>query len=55
MKNGVVYSEEGYVFEDFYSENRCDGLRIRTGAIWDNGWVYEGGFVNHTQEAAHNG
>lgn len=38
MKNGVVYSEEGYIFEDFYSEHRCDGLRIRSGNMWQNGW-----------------
>lgn len=34
---GRVYSEEGYVFEDWSSDG-ADGLRVREGAHWESGW-----------------
>jgi hypothetical protein len=39
--DGRVYEEHDYLFEDFISE-RSNGLRMRTGGLWDNGWsLYE--------------
>lgn len=38
MKNGVIYTEEDYLFDDFYSENRADGMRIRDTDVWQSGW-----------------
>ena len=32
----VIYDENGYVFEDWYSH--CDGMRIRTEDFWQEGW-----------------
>lgn len=37
MKNGVIYTEEGYIFEDFYSRSH-NGMRIREGKSWETGW-----------------
>jgi hypothetical protein len=34
--NGIIYDENGYVFEDWYSH--CDGMRIRTEGYWQEGW-----------------
>ena len=42
MKNGVIYTEENYIFEDFYSTSH-NGMRMRSGYCWQNGWKeYEG-------------
>ena len=34
---GRVYTEEGYVFEDWTSD-RANGLRVREGGYWETGW-----------------
>ena len=36
--DGNIYTEEGYLFEDFSSSYRFDGMRIRTGINWEEGW-----------------
>ena len=36
--DGNVYDENGYLFEDWTSIGRCDGIRCRTGGYWENGW-----------------
>lgn len=33
---GIIYDENGYVFEDWHSH--CDGMRIRTDRWWQEGW-----------------
>ena len=40
LDNGIVYDENGYLFEDWYSENARDGIRIRTGDRWETGWKF---------------
>lgn len=35
--DGHVYEEHGYLFEDFTSE-RSNGLRMRSGGLWETGW-----------------
>ena len=37
-RDGCVYEEHGYLFEDFISE-RSNGLRMRSGGAWENGWL----------------
>ena len=39
-ETGVVYDENGYLFEDWHSEGPgChDGIRRRTGGPWERGW-----------------
>lgn len=39
-EDGRVYDENGYLFEDWYSEGagKHDGIRMRTGGKWDSGW-----------------
>ena len=40
--DGCIYTEEGYLFEDFHSFYRFDGMRIRTAASWEEGWsIYD--------------
>lgn len=34
---GNVYDENGYLFEDWHSPFH-NGLRMRTGGSWENGW-----------------
>mgnify|MGYP003295212763 FL=1 len=34
--DGVIYDENGYVFEDWHSH--CNGMRIRTEGYWQEGW-----------------
>lgn len=36
--DGKIYTEEDYLFEDFYSLYRADGMRIRTSKEWRDGW-----------------
>lgn len=36
--DGKVYTEEGYLFEDFHSLYQFDGMRMRTGDSWEIGW-----------------
>ena len=36
--DGNIYTEEGYLFEDFHSFYRFDGMRMRTGTRWEEGW-----------------
>ena len=41
VENGKVYTEEGYLFEDWYSPNDrtgWNGIRMRTGGWWEDGW-----------------
>ena len=39
-KNGKVYDENGYLFEDWVSEGigKHDGMRMRVGGSWEDGW-----------------
>ncbi len=37
MKDGAVYTEEGYLFEDWYSAAH-NGMRMRSGSGWETGW-----------------
>lgn len=38
--SGRVYTEEGYLFEDWYSNEfrGHNGIRMRKGGNWENGW-----------------
>ena len=36
--DGKVYEEHGYLFEDFVTEMH-NGLRMRSGGAWENGWT----------------
>lgn len=36
-EDGKVYDENGYIFEDWYSD-RCNGIRIRNEENWKDGW-----------------
>lgn len=36
-EDGKVYEENGYLFEDWHSLYH-DGLRMRTGGEWEDGW-----------------
>ena len=36
--DGKIYTEEDYIFEDFHSSYRFDGMRIRTSKEWRDGW-----------------
>lgn len=45
-KDGVVYDEQGYLFEDWVSDGtgKHDGIRARVGGAWEDGWsLYEEG------------
>lgn len=39
-RDGKVYDENGYLFEDWYSDGiaRHDGIRERSGGSWEMGW-----------------
>lgn len=39
-EDGKVYDENGYLFEDWYSEGigQHNGIRMRIGGNWDDGW-----------------
>lgn len=39
-EDGKVYTEEGYLFEDWFSEGtyKHNGLRMREGGSWETGW-----------------
>lgn len=39
-KNGEVYDEDGNLFDDWHSGgiNKRNGVRMRTGGNWENGW-----------------
>ena len=40
-KSKTVYTEEGYIFEDWISDNH-NGIRMRNDITWEEGWsVYE--------------
>lgn len=44
-ENGEVYTEEGYLFEDWYSNEFTghNGIRMRKGDDWETGWsLYKG-------------
>lgn len=38
--NGKIYDENGYLFEDWYSEGagQHNGIRMRKGGSWETGW-----------------
>lgn len=36
-EDGKVYDENGYLFDDWYSD-RNNGVRMRTGGNWEDGW-----------------
>lgn len=40
--DGLVYDENGYLFEDWGSETNMwsgrNGIRLRQGNMWENGW-----------------
>lgn len=36
-EDGKIYDENGYLFEDWYSDDK-NGIRLRTGGIWEDGW-----------------
>ena len=36
-EDGDVYDENGYLFDDWYSD-RNNGVRMRTGGNWEDGW-----------------
>ena len=36
--DGNIYTEEGYLFEDFHTARNNNGMRIRTGRHWETGW-----------------
>lgn len=36
--DGIIYDEYGYIFENWETIGRCDGLRIRVGGLWETGW-----------------
>ena len=38
MKDGKIYTEEGYLFEDFEPRSNNNGMRIRDGENWATGW-----------------
>lgn len=43
--SGKVYTEEGYLFEDWHSNEYLghNGIRMRKGEGWENGWsLYKG-------------
>ena len=35
--DGKVYDENGYLFEDWYTDAH-DGIRMRNGGAWEDGW-----------------
>lgn len=39
-EDGKLYDENGYLFEDWYSDgvDRHDGIRSRNGISWQAGW-----------------
>lgn len=39
-EDGKIYDENGYLFEDWYSEGlgQHNGIRIRKGGEWEFGW-----------------
>lgn len=39
-EDGKVYEENGYLFEDWYSEGagQHNGIRMRNGGNWETGW-----------------
>jgi hypothetical protein len=37
MKDGKVYDENGYLFDDWYSPHH-NGVRERVGGAWETGW-----------------
>lgn len=39
--DGNIYTEEGYLFEDWHSEGpgQHNGMRMREGGSWEDGWV----------------
>lgn len=38
MKNGKIYTEEDYLFEDFEPLSHNNGMRLRDGENWATGW-----------------
>lgn len=38
MKDGKIYTEEGYLFEDFDPLSANNGMRLRDGENWATGW-----------------
>lgn len=41
-RNGKVYDENDYLFEDWISEGlgRHDGMRMRVDELWNDGWNF---------------
>lgn len=37
QKNGNIYDENNYLFEDWYSDTHC-GIRMRNDDAWKDGW-----------------
>ena len=47
--DGCIYEEHGYLFEDWISE-RSNGIRMRSGDLWETGWsLYEEGVRRETK------
>lgn len=43
LPNGVVYTEEGYLFEDWIVGSYHSGIRARQGDLWEDDWsLYKG-------------
>lgn len=36
--DGYVYDENGNLFEEWYEPYRWDGIRLRVGKEWEDGW-----------------
>lgn len=36
--DGYVYDEKGYLFEEWHDPWRWNGIRLRTGKEWEDGW-----------------
>lgn len=52
--NGNVYTEEGYLFEDWYSEGigQHNGLRMREKGSWNDGWYVKEHIMQHEDNRA---
>lgn len=37
--DGNIYDEQGYLFEDWDTPNMFNGMRMRKGGAWEDGWV----------------
>ena len=43
LPNGIVYTEEDYLFEDWMDGSYYCGIRMRKGDLWEDRWsLYKG-------------